>query len=403
MRVSFRLEKKKSNQLKAIAAHNQRLNPDSESKILNSSETANNACLYRKHHLDIDASIALEISHLDGKKPRKDAVVALEMILSASPEYFRPDDPAAVGTYDKDRLKAWTDKNLEAIKNKFGNRLVQVDLHLDESTPHMHIIVIPTIEKEMSRRRTKAQIEAGKKAETYTAKRLDAKSLTKKGGEYDYSHLQDYFAEAVEPLDIKRGIKGSRAAHSKLKDLNRAIAEAFDGAPDSPKIPKNPKRKSVVKGFFRKQSQEDDASYFKRAFEMLKKWADKKLGDAYAKIAELTEALALVNKQLDQERERTRLYSQVNGEPERLVEIKKDLMDREHSLVQKEKTMKLASEQLLEEGEKQYRLEVQGEMKEKDSVISKQADQIKELEHIKQLQSEHIAKLRRDDDRELSR
>ena len=53
-----------------------------------------------------------------GPKPRQpqkrksDAVVAVEIVLSVSPEFFRPDDPWTPGVYDRERMMAWRDASV---------------------------------------------------------------------------------------------------------------------------------------------------------------------------------------------------------------------------------------------------------------------------------------------------
>ena len=47
------------------------------------------------------------------------------------------------GNYDPKRLKAWVKCNMKALRKKFGENLIDVTLHLDEATPHMHAVIVP--------------------------------------------------------------------------------------------------------------------------------------------------------------------------------------------------------------------------------------------------------------------
>jgi hypothetical protein len=111
------------------------------------------------------------------EKVRKNGVLAMEHLLTASPEYFRPSDPSKSGTYDIARMEAWAAKAV---------------LHLDESTPHIHAIVVP------------------KRADG----KLDAAKLF---GPEQLRNLQDDYAEKMKPLGLQRGIEGSRAKHERIK------------------------------------------------------------------------------------------------------------------------------------------------------------------------------------------
>jgi Plasmid recombination enzyme len=76
-------------------------------------------------------------------KFRSNAVLAMEGVLSASPRYFRREDPSKAGSFDPARTAEWVERSLTWLKSEFGDRLVSAVLHLDEATPHIHIAVVP--------------------------------------------------------------------------------------------------------------------------------------------------------------------------------------------------------------------------------------------------------------------
>ncbi|MGI2908562.1 plasmid recombination protein [Tolypothrix sp. VBCCA 56010] len=47
------------------------------------------------------------------RKIRTDAVYCVEILLTASPQYYRPDDPTRAGYYDEERLQNWVEANLK--------------------------------------------------------------------------------------------------------------------------------------------------------------------------------------------------------------------------------------------------------------------------------------------------
>jgi hypothetical protein len=138
------------------------------------------------------------------QKIRKDGVLCVEILLTASPEYFRPGDRGKAGLWDSQQLKDWKRANQDWLSAKFGDRLVRAELHLDESTPHIHAYLVPLDEK-------------GK---------LNCKSIF--GGREKLSLFQDSYAAAMRPLGLERGIRGSRATHTEVKEYYAAVVKEPD-------------------------------------------------------------------------------------------------------------------------------------------------------------------------------
>jgi hypothetical protein len=136
---------------------------------------------------------------IGSQKIRSDAVLAVEMLLSASAEYFRPHAPYKGGSYDKPRLDKFVDAVVNWLDKSWGNRIVQAELHLDEITPHIHAYLVPLDEH-------------GK---------LNCKALF--GTRAKMHELQDSFAAAVAHLGLLRGIKGSVASHQKIRKYYAAV------------------------------------------------------------------------------------------------------------------------------------------------------------------------------------
>jgi 5S rRNA maturation endonuclease (ribonuclease M5) len=147
--------------------------------------------------------------HIGDQTIRKNAVLAVEFLLTASPEYFRPDDPSRAGHYEPQRLESFQQKACEWLQTRYGDRIVRAELHLDESTPHIHAYMVPLDEK-------------GK---------LNCRALLG-GSRYRLSELQDDFALAMKPLGLERGIKGSRAKHTEVRKYYAAINQQPDASLD---------------------------------------------------------------------------------------------------------------------------------------------------------------------------
>jgi hypothetical protein len=143
---------------------------------------------------------------------RKNAVECVEMVLTASPEYFRPDAPSRAGYYQQPQLDNFKQAVHKWLDEKYGDRIVRAELHLDESTPHIHAYLVPLDEK-------------GK---------LNCRALF--GGREKLSKFQDSYALAMAPLGLERGIKGSRATHTEVKEYYAAVTQPPDLTLDSAAI-----------------------------------------------------------------------------------------------------------------------------------------------------------------------
>lgn len=135
---------------------------------------------------------------------RKNAVLCVEMLLTASPEYFRPDEPSRAGYYQPEKLEDFQGAVHQWLDNNYGDRIVRAELHLDEATPHIHAYLVPLDER-------------GK---------LNCRGIF--GGRKKLSLFQDSYAEALAPLGLERGIKGSRAKHTSVKQYYAAVNKTPD-------------------------------------------------------------------------------------------------------------------------------------------------------------------------------
>jgi len=90
-----------------------------------------------------DDPVTICRTRLGNQKIRKNAVYGIYGFLGASPEYFRPDAPDQYGAANQDRLDAWVDVSMEWLEEKYGDRIINAILHLDEATPHIQFLLLP--------------------------------------------------------------------------------------------------------------------------------------------------------------------------------------------------------------------------------------------------------------------
>lgn len=74
--------------------------------------------------------------------------VACEFLLSASPEYFEGKS--------RDEIEKWAKTSLDFITEKIGieeKNVLHAVVHMDEKTPHLHVVAVPLVEKYDGRRK----------------------------------------------------------------------------------------------------------------------------------------------------------------------------------------------------------------------------------------------------------
>lgn len=135
-----------------------------------------------------------------GGKIQANAVIALEVLLSASPEAFR--EPGF-------RLDDWVDAQAEYVAKRFGQRnVVSLVLHLDEETPHVHALVIPEIERierRGNKKTTKPQAPKPPKPALAASQWVGGRALL--------SELQSDYAADMAQFGLERGKERSGARH----------------------------------------------------------------------------------------------------------------------------------------------------------------------------------------------
>lgn len=179
---------------------------------------------------------------IDPKKLRKDNVKAVEMVLTASGDWF---DTAT----DKERV-AWVRQSLSFAKKKLGEKnILSAYLHDDEQTPHLQILAAPLVFKERAKRgRARKGREGVKRAAQPPTWGLSAKDFIG-GSKHEHEKLQTAYWESVADLGLKRGISkkitGSRnmapakyraMQEAKLTEIERHTVEAVSDAKTARKL-----------------------------------------------------------------------------------------------------------------------------------------------------------------------
>jgi hypothetical protein len=151
------------------------------------------------------------------EKRRKDAVLAVEYMMTASPEWFDTATP--------EQEKAFFQRSLQWLADKYGaDRIVTASIHKDEATPHLSAFVVPLTND----------------------KRLSAKEFI--GSREKMRADQTSYAGCVADLGLERGIEGSKATHQTIQQHYAAIQRGV--APKATLSPQSVEPRILRKGLF---------------------------------------------------------------------------------------------------------------------------------------------------------
>lgn len=132
------------------------------------------------------------------EKFRHDAVRVLEYIVTATPEFFDENSDAQAALYFESAVD-W-------FQGEFGTQnVVSAVVHRDESSPHMHVLVVPLNE------------ETG---------RLSAKKMF--GGKGVLHRRQSSFANHMADFGVERGREGSKRKHTKVAKWREGHSQLDD-------------------------------------------------------------------------------------------------------------------------------------------------------------------------------
>ena len=160
------------------------------------------------------------------EKRRKDAVLAVEYVMTASPEWFATATP--------EQEKALFQRSLQWLADKYGaDRIVTASIHRDEATPHLSAFVVPLTQD----------------------KRLSAKEFI--GSRDKMRADQSTYAACVADLGLERGIEGSKAIHQTIQQHYAAVQSGV--APKATISPKSVEPRVLRKGLFSSDVETPDA------------------------------------------------------------------------------------------------------------------------------------------------
>lgn len=184
-----------------VARHNERIGAyDAEGKPLEEWITRPEYREYNELHSnpsEIEARRERRLAEAALKrKPQKNAAHAVEVVVSASPEWF--------DGREESFIKRYFDAALASLGRRYGAaNVLGYSTHYDETTPHMHVLMVPLVE--------------GKDGWRYSSSAFI-------GGRADLTALHDHLASDLAEFGVTRGERGSEARHTDQRGWQRELA-----------------------------------------------------------------------------------------------------------------------------------------------------------------------------------
>lgn len=149
---------------------------------------------------DVKEAMAAFRSRLP-EKHRKDAVLAIEYLITASPEAMQGKSRGSQDEYFRDAIKWLQEKHGAA-------NVVYAGIHRDETTPHMYAYVVPLV-----------------------GKKLNCRHFL--GGSKALTEMQTDFAVQVGlKHGLRRGLEGSKARHTAIAKFYVRVNEKTSQTPN---------------------------------------------------------------------------------------------------------------------------------------------------------------------------
>ena len=131
------------------------------------------------------------------KEIRKDACIFSEHVFTGTHEDLKEIEA------DPQRLQAWVQANRKFAEDMYrAENIVRFTLHLDETTPHIHCVIVNLTEDG----------------------RLAAKEIL--GGRKDLKEKQDKYAEYMKPFGLKRGLEDTGITHEGAEEYYKRVNAA---------------------------------------------------------------------------------------------------------------------------------------------------------------------------------
>lgn len=141
-------------------------------------------------------NLRIKEGHNGKRAIRDNAVRYLETIVSS-------DELTMNQIFDSGRGEDWVQANIQFFEEEYGKEnIVRAVLHMDETTPHMHVVIVPLTKDG----------------------RLNAKELV--GNRVTLQQRHTRYSEVVKQFGIERGVQNSGATHKEIHQYRTELKQA---------------------------------------------------------------------------------------------------------------------------------------------------------------------------------
>ncbi|NFI53445.1 hypothetical protein FDA52_10810 [Clostridium botulinum] len=141
--------------------------------------------------------------YIYGIKIRSNANIAVDLVLTAGNGFYNSLPPQ--------ERETWIQENIKFLKENFGDKCIYATLHMDETTPHLHALIVP-------------------KFYNQDKKRYELSSNKYFDGIEKMRTWQDKYSEHMNKMfnNLIRGVRGSKAKHMDIKTYYSLITKKLD-------------------------------------------------------------------------------------------------------------------------------------------------------------------------------
>lgn len=199
----IRNEKYTKEKLIQLSPHNERQKKEYGNKNIDTNKTKNNYHLKRPQENNYlkEYKRLKEANNLKGQI-HKNSIYACEMLITSDNEFFNK-----IGKEETKRYFLESYSFICEYKELGEENIISAVVHMDEQTPHMHLVFLPVV-KALDKNKN-------------TIKKISASEFWK--GKNSYSVLQDKFYAHIKSknFDLERGNKNNEQEHIKIEDLKK--------------------------------------------------------------------------------------------------------------------------------------------------------------------------------------
>ncbi len=142
-------------------------------------------------------------NHVYGIKIRSNANIATDLVLTTGNGFYNSLPPQ--------EKEEWIHENINFLNEHFGNNCLYATLHMDETTPHIHALIVPRFWDEDK-----------KKYKLQSNKYFDGIEKMRTWQDKYSQHMNKRFNNLI------RGVRGSKAKHMDIKTYYSLITKKLD-------------------------------------------------------------------------------------------------------------------------------------------------------------------------------